>query len=227
MNKTTVNTLSRFTVSLLMAVSISGCAGSAGPAQVNADNWQDYFELDYEPITATTDKYTGVAESDIGKEYHPAYSLVIRLKDEYQGKLDESQKSKVKFYCELETSDVEASLKDGTIEFGDAVDPSAWETHGYEARTKENVENGALASEGYILAEDGTPVLTETVGYVYMDNSSIKEGYVIRPLKLYHDLVPAAGGEGTNLVISDESVFAARKDRKITWMTMEGILYLK
>lgn len=226
MHNTTVKTLNRFALSLLTAAALCGCAGTAEPAQLTADNWQDYFELQYVPVTVTTDKNTGVAESDIGMEYTPAYNLVIRLKDEYQGKLDDSQKSKVKFYCELETVDVNASLKDGTVEFGDVVDPSAWESHGYTARTKENVENGTLSVEGYVLADDGTPVHTESVGYVYMDNSSIKDGYVIRPLKLYHDLVPAGDG-GKYIVISDESVFAAQKDRRITWMTMEGTLYLK
>lgn len=237
-------------LSVVLLISLLGC-GSSGESseqtkeeqakepelkevEISLDNWQDYFDISYQLNTEIADPETTdmvFYDEDIGKEYHPSYSLMLCLKDEYKDKLDPASQSSILISCDIEKAYYDVTVANNEMAFGDyhpsIVDETGWtgREHGMLGwPPAENLESEGYSNMGYEVADDGIVVHISHLTNKGYNTTDILNG--IELINPHFSRETYENGAVWNIIdIKDESIFAVVKDRKIDWNQFEGKLY--
>jgi len=195
--------------------------------EITLDNWQDYYDF-YTELTTEKAEGTRFSEEDQGKEYHNAYELCLRIKDEYKEKIDPNKKSMVPVAADIESVIVKASIVDGNLIMEEELfseDNPAWEDHGYAFTAKAEIENDeVIKSWGYRIDESGIIVHDLHLSKEALNMNDIINGTSVKGLGVFHDNVKDANGISYT-TISDDTVFAVVKERKMNWRGFQGKIY--
>lgn len=196
--------------------------------EITLDNWEDYFDL-YTKLNSEKAEGSDFLEEDYGKEYHGTYGLYLKIKDEYKEKIARDRNNAILIAADLEIIRVRASIVNGDLVLEDELiqnDNPEWASHGYAVVPKEDIKNNeVLHLAGLRIDEDGLIYQVKQLEKEALYTDEIIDGAQIKVLSIFHDLVKDEKGKSYRIV-SDDAVFAAKKERKIEWKEFQGTIYI-